>query len=206
MSFSNYTNLRAAVKGALHRSDLDTAIQDFVTLAEDRLNKRLRLRGMENRVTASISAEYIALPDDFLAMRNFQLNSTPRIRLEYATPEYLDSLYPDGDSTGRPKFYTFVGGEIQLAPIPDGTYTAEMDYYQKLDLATDTTNWVLENAPRCYYTGSLMEAYLYLKDEKRASYWEQRFEQAIQDVERADKGDRFPDFGLQMRADTGAPV
>lgn len=206
MSFSNYTNLRAAVKSALHRSDLDTAIIDFVSLAEDRLNKRLRLRGMENRVTASISTEYIALPDDFLSMRNFQLNTSPRARLEYATPEYLDAQYPDASISGKPRFYTLVGGEIQLAPIPDGTYTAEMDYYQKLNLATTDPNWVLTNAPRTYYCGSLMEAYLYLKDEKRASYWEQRFEQAIGDVERADKGDRFPDFGLQMRADTGAPV
>lgn len=206
MSLSNYTNLQAAIKSALHRADLDTAIPDFITLAEDALNKRLRLRGMENRVTASVSSEYVALPTDFLAMRNFQLNSSPRQRLEYATPEFLDAQYPDSTSTGKPAFYTFVGGEIQLAPIPDGTYTAEMDYYQKLDIATDSTNWVLTNAPRTYYTGALMEAYLYLKDDKRASYWSQRFEQAIAEVERADKGDRFPDFGLQIRPDTGAVV
>src|SRR5690349_17757912 len=148
MAFTNYTTLQAAIKGLLHRADLDVAIPDFIALAEDRLNKRLRLRAMETRVQASVSSEYMALPDDFLAMRNFQLNTSPRTRLEYATPEYLDAQYPDNSITGQPKFYTLVGGEIQLAPVPDGTYTAEMDYYAKFDIASDATNWLLSNAPR----------------------------------------------------------
>ena len=158
---------------------------------------------MENRVTASVSSEYASLPTDFLAMRNFQLNSSPRVRLEYATPEYIDAQYPDA-RTGQPRFYSLVGGEIQFAPIPDGTYTAEMDYYAKLDLATDLVNWVLTNAPRTYYYGTLAEVARIMKDDKRAILWEQMFENAIMDVERADKGDRFPSFGLQMRSDVAA--
>lgn len=206
MSLSTYTELKAAIKSALHRSDLDSVIPDFVSLAEDRLNRRLRLRAMESRVQASVSSEYAALPTDFLAMRNFQLNTSPRARLEYATPEYLDATYPDSTATGQPVFYTLVGGEIQFAPVPDTTYTAELDYYAKLDIATDSTNWVLTNAPRTYYYGALAEAFRYMKDDQRAGQYDNLFEMAIQDVERADKVDRFPDFGLQMRADTGAPV
>lgn len=206
MAFTNYTTLQAALKSALHRSDLDVAIPDFIALAEDKLNKRLRLRAMESRVQASVSSEYLALPDDFLSMRNFQLNTSPRTRLEYATPEYLDAKYPDNTATGNPKVYTIVGGEIQLAPVPDGTYTAELDYYVKLDIASDSTNWVLTNSPRCYYFGALAEAARYMKDDKRGLLWEQMFEAAIADVDKADKGDRYPSAGLQMRADIGAPV
>jgi hypothetical protein len=205
MSFTNYTTLQAAIVSALHRSDLAVAVPDFIALAEDKLNKRLRLRGMENRVTASISSEYEALPDGFLAMRNFQLNTSPRTRLEYATPEWLDARYPDSSVTGQPKFYTLVGGEIQFAPAPDGTYTAEMDFYEKLDIATDSTNWVLTNAPRVYYYGALMEAAAFLVNDKRVPMWAQMLETAIREVETADKSDRFPDFGLQMRSD-GAVV
>lgn len=201
MAFTSYTTLQQALKSALHRSDLDSSIPDFISLCEDKLNKRLRLRSMESRVTASIGSEYVALPDGFLAMRNFQLNTTPRTRLEYATPEWLDVRFPNGASTGRPAFYTLVGGEIQLAPIPDTAYTAEMDFYKKLDLATDSSNWVLENAPRCYYYGSLMEASTFLVNDKRAMVWGQLFENAINEVERADDRDQFPDSGLQMRSD-----
>lgn len=206
MALTTFTELKTAIKSALHRNDLDGVIPDFVALAEDRMNRRLRLRAMEDRVQATVDSEYASLPDDFLAMRNFQLNTSPRTRLEYATPEYLDAVYPDSSATGLPKFYTLVGGDIQLAPVPDGTYTAELDYFVKLDIATDSTNWVLTNAPRTYYYGSMAEAYRYIKDDKRAVKYDSLFEIALQDVERADKGDRYPSFGLQMRADTGAPV
>lgn len=155
---------------------------------------------MENRVTSSVSTEYVALPTGFLAMRNFQLNSDPKVRLEYVTPDYIDKNYPDS-TTGKPVFYTIVGGEIQLAPAPDGTYTAEMSYFKKLDIATDSTNWVLTNAPRVYYYGSLMEAAAYLKNDNRVPMWAQLFETALKDVEFADQSDRFPvGGGLQMRA------
>lgn len=204
MALTNYTTLQAALISTLHRSDLATAVPDFITLAEDKLNKRLRLRAMESRVTASVSSEYLSLPTGFLAMRNFQLNSSPRQRLEYATPEYLDARYPDSATTGMPRFYTLVGGEIQLAPVPDGTYTAELDFYEKLDIATDSTNWLLTNAPRCYYYGALMEAAAFLVNDKRVPMWSQMLETAIREVEGADQRDRFPDFGLQMRADVGA--
>jgi hypothetical protein len=200
LSLTTYTTLKASIADTLHRSDLTSVIPDFVTLAEDKLNKRLRIRAMETRVTTTATSEYVALPDGFLAMRNFQVNSSPRTRLEYATPEYLDKNYPDSATTGTPAFYTFVGGVIQLAPVP-ASETLEMDYYKKWDLATDASNWLLTNAPRCYYYGSLMEAAAYLVNDKRVPIWAQLLEQALKEVEGADAKDRVPDFGLQVRPD-----
>jgi hypothetical protein len=200
MALANYTDLKAALATALHRSDLTTPIVDFITLAEDRLNKRLRLRAMEVRATSSVSTEYVALPAGFLAMRNVQINSSPRQSIEYASPEWLDVNYPNTSYTGKPKFYTLVGGEIQLAPAPDSTYTLEMDYFKKLDIATDTTNWVLTNAPRLYYYGALLEAATFLDDDKNAGIWAKLLEESFKEVEHADNRDRFPSAALVMRA------
>ena len=199
MSLSTYSNLQTALTNALHRSDLSSAVVDFITLAEDKANKRLRIRAMENRVTASVSSEYLSLPTGFLAMRNFQLNTSPRTLLEYASPEWLDAKFSASSNTGTPAFYTFVGGEIQLAPVPDGTYTAEMDFYEKWDIATDSTNWLLTNAPRIYYYGALMEAAVYLINDKRVPMWAQMLEQAYKELETSDNTDRLPAFGLVMR-------
>jgi hypothetical protein len=199
MAFTNYATLQEAVSTALHRADLSASVPDFIALAEDKLNKRLRIRPMENRVTSSVSAEYVSLPTGFLAMRNFQLNTSPTTRLEYAPPEWLDVNYPTGSGTGKPKFYTFVGGEIQLAPAPGGEYTAEIDFYEKWDIATDSTNWLLTNAPRCYYYGALMEAAAFLVNDKRVPMWAQMLETAIREVDIADSNDRFPTTGLQIR-------
>ena len=199
MSISTYANLQTALASALHRSDLTSVLPDFITLCEAKLNKKLRLRALETRVTSSVSTEYVALPTGFLSIRNIQLNSDPKVRLEYVTPDYIDLNYPDS-STGKPKFYTIVGGEIQLAPAPDGTYTVEMSYFKKLDLATDSTNWVLTNSPDVYYYGSLLEAAAYLKNDKRIPIWSSLFEKAVSELELADRNDRLPiGGGLQMR-------
>lgn len=202
MSLDTYANLQTAISNALHRSDLTTSIPDFITLAEDKLNKRLRIRAMEARQTASVSGEYVALPTGFLAMRNAQLNTTPTTLLEYATPEWMDRLYPDTIGANQPKFYSIVGGQIQLAPVPDATYTMEIDFYKSWAIATDLTNWLLTNAPRCYYYGALMEAAAFLVNDKRVPVWAQLLEKAIQEVEEADSKDNYPAGGtLMVRSD-----
>ena len=199
MSLTTYDNLKTAIANRLHRSDLTNSIPDYITLCEDKLNKRLRLRAMEERATSSVSTEYVALPTGFLAIRNIQLNSDPKVRLEYVTPDYIDKNYADS-ATGEPVFYTIVGGEIQLAPPPDTAYTMEMSYFKKLDLATDLTNWVLTNSPRVYFYGALLEAVTDLKNDNRVPMWSGLFETALRELEFSDKGDRYPlGGGLQMR-------
>ena len=199
MSLDTFTNLKTAIANRLHRSDLTGSIPDYITLCEDKLNKRLRLRAMESRVTSSVSTEYVALPTGFLSIRNVQINSDPKVRLEYVTPDFIDFNYPD-DTTGKPIFYTIVGGEIQLAPPPDTTYTMEMSYFKKLDIATDGTNFVLTNAPRLYLYGSLLEAATDLKNDTRVPMWSTLLENALKEIEIADQNDRYPSgSGLQMR-------
>lgn len=202
MSLDTYANLKTAIASTLHRSDLTSSIPDFITLAEDKLNRRFRLRGMESRVTASINSEYLSLPTGFLAMKNFQLNTSPRTPLSYLTPDMMDRRYPDINAPNTPKFFTFIGGSIQLAPVPDTTYTAEMDFYKKLDIATDSTNWVLTNTPRCYYYGALMEAAQFMKDDKRIAVWGTMFDNAIREAELADDYDQIPDGDLVMVSDS----
>ena len=202
MSLDTYTNLKAALATVLHRSDLTSSIPDFITLAEDKLNKRLRIRGMENRVTATVSSQYVALPTQFLAIKNMQLNTTPATPLTFATPDMIDIRYPDPTLVDTPKFYSLVGGQIQLAPVPDTSYTLEMDYYKSFALATDGTNWLLTNAPRCYYYGALMEAAAFLKDDKRVPLWAQLLETAIKEVELADSQDDYPDSSLLVLSDS----
>ena len=200
MSISTYAELQTALSNWLDRSDLSARAPEFIALCEDTLNRRLRVRGMENRATATVSSEYVALPTGFLEMRNFQLNTSPKQSLQYVTPEHIDKFWI-GSTTGRPQFYTFIGGEIQLAPAPDGSYSAEMDYYEKLDLATDLTNWVLTNAPSVYLYGSLMASAPFLKDDKRISMWAQLFEKAVSELEVADSRERHSGGSLVMRSD-----
>ena len=64
---------------------------------------------METRVTANTIAdtEYYTLPDQYVAMRNIQLNTDPKTPLEYLTPEQMDRIYA-GSNKGKPKAYSII--------------------------------------------------------------------------------------------------
>ena len=79
MALSTFTELKDAVADWLDRSDLTTRIPDFITLAESRLNRDLRIRPMEVRSTMTTTAgnQYFNLPGGYIQMRNIQLNTNP---------------------------------------------------------------------------------------------------------------------------------
>jgi hypothetical protein len=200
MAISTYSELQTALTNWSDRSDLTSRHPEFIALCESDLNKRLRIRAMENRVTATVNSEYSSLPTGFLEMRNFQLNTSPKQTLRFVTPEYIDTFWA-GSTTGQPRVYTMIGGEIQVAPSPDGSYTAEMDYYKKWDIASDTTNWLLTNAPGVYLYGSLIHMEPFLHNDKRLPTWKAMFEQCMKDLEDADKRERWSGNSLAIRAD-----
>ena len=55
-----YNGLQASIAGWLTRSDLAALIPDFITLAEARLNERLRLAPMETQTRVSTSISVIS--------------------------------------------------------------------------------------------------------------------------------------------------
>ena len=66
MAFSNYTELQTSVADWLDRDDLTARIPDFITLAEARFNRLLRIRSMETeaeQVTVAGTRSY-SLPTD----------------------------------------------------------------------------------------------------------------------------------------------
>ncbi len=204
MALNTYENLKSAVADWLDRSDLTDRIPDFITLAEARINRDLRIRPMEVRsvMTTTAGQRYFNLPGGYIQMRNIQLNTNPITPLEYITPEMLDRLY--GSSvTGKPRAYSLIGDEIQLAPVPDSTYTLEMAFYEKFTPLGDgtegtiTSNWLTNNAPDILLYGSLLEAEPFIKNDERVPVWLTAYGEAIKKIQNADDRDRHS--GSQMR-------
>jgi len=204
MALGNYTDLKAAIADWLDRSDLTDRIPDFIALAEARLNRELRIRPMEVRSTmvTNVGQRYFNLPGGYLQMRNFQINTNPITPLEYITPEMLDRLY-GSNTTGKPRAYTLIGDEIQLAPIPDSDYTIEMAFYEKFTPLGDgtsgtvTSNWLTKNAPDVILYGALIEAEPFIKNDERIQLWLTAYKEAIDKIQKADERDRHS--GSQMR-------
>lgn len=194
---STYTELRAAVATHLARADLTTPIVDFITLAEAKLNRILRVRQMEQRSTAT-ATEYMALPTGFLELRNIQLNQTPKVALDMVSPDEIDRNY--SGSSGIPVVYCLLANQLQLGPAPDGTYTVEVDYYEVIPpLASNSSNWLLSLAPDIYLYGALLEAAAFLIDDPRVPLWQAAFTQVVGQMQSMDRNARWSGSRLRVR-------
>ena len=206
MALGTFTELKDAVADWLDRSDLTARIPDFIALAEARLNRELRIRPMEVRSTMVTTADqqYFQLPGGYIQMRNMQLNTNPTTPLEYITPEMMDRLY-GSTTSGKPRAYTLIGDEIQLAPIPDSTYTVEMAFYEKFtplgdgSSGTVTNNWLTANAPDVLLYGALMEAEPFIKNDERIPVWLNGYNNAVNKLQQQDQRDRHSGSALRVR-------
>ncbi|NCW70441.1 MAG: hypothetical protein EBV86_18125 [Marivivens sp.] len=205
MALTTYAELKSSVGDWLNRTDLTTVIADFVSLAEAQIERQLRTRQMIVRATASIGTEYSAVPADFLETKSLKLNTNPVTALQFETVDSLDSLSNTTYlSSGKPLYFSIVGGQIRVLPIPDTEYTAELVYYAKLTKlsVTNTTNWLLTQAPDVYLYGSLLQAAPYLQDDARIPVWSSLYQAGLDQLQIADDRGSTSGGALMARART----
>jgi len=204
MALSTYSELKSSVADWLNRTDLTSAIADFISLAEAQMERKLRTRQMLLRANATIETEYAAVPSDFLEAKSFKLSTNPVTALGFETIDSLDNLSGQYASSGKPRFFTVAGGQFRFLPVPDSSYTAELAYYSKLSKlsASNTTNWLLTAAPDAYLYGTLMQAAPYLQDDARIATWSALYSSALEDLQVADDRGATSGGALIARAKT----
>ena len=204
MALTTYAELKTSVGDWLNRSDLTTAIPDFISLAEAQIERNLRTRQMLSRATATIDTEYAAVPADFLETRTFKLNTNPPTPLQFETIDSMNDLSVIYRTSTKPAYFTVVGGQFRFLPIPDTSYTGELTYYAKLSKlsTTNTTNWLLTAAPDVYLYGALMQAAPYLQDDARITTWASLYRTGLDELKTADDRSSSSGGALITRAKT----
>ncbi|WP_300573590.1 hypothetical protein [Phenylobacterium sp.] len=185
MAISTYAGLQTAVADWLERSDLTSRIPDFISLAEAKINRKLRVRLMQARTTLTVDAEYESLPADFRQAESL-IFSDAGVTFECRTmpAEALAERSVGVASPARPEFYALIGSQLRVWPTPDKAYSAELTYYQKVPALSDAapSNWALANYPDVYLYGALAEAGPYLRDTEALAIWSAAFEKALAGV------------------------
>ena len=184
MSIANYSDLQTAIGNWLHRGDLTSVIPDFVSLAESKLNRRLRLRAMENTATGTV-AQSISLPTGYVGMRSLTVNSgSTSYPLTYIPPSEIQG------NNDAPLSYSISGDSLYFEPY-SSSYSYTLNYYKSFDALSGGVNWLITNAPDVYLYASLVEAAPYIKDSERVSLYAQLLETAISNLEKSDRKDRY---------------
>jgi len=202
MAIGTFAQLKTAAANWLDRSDLTDRIPEFITLAEARFNRILRIRDMETVSTAistSAGTREYSLPTGFVQMKEFHLSTDPLTPLSYITPEMMTRLWA-GSGQGKPEVFTIIADNVRLGPSPDAVYTTSMLYYKTFTALSDsaTTNDMLTNNPDVYLYGTLLEAEPFIMNDERVQLWGMAFKQAIDDIQNQDNKDRHSGSELRV--------
>jgi hypothetical protein len=202
MAIATYNDLKTTIANYLGRSDLTSVIPDFITLAENRLQRDLRTRLMLKSATATMTSgdSTVGLPTDFLEMRNLFIQGNPRVTISYLTPSAF-SRDARAQESGKPVYYTVIGQELQFAPIPDTAYVLEMLYFYKPTvLATgNQSNVFLANYADALLYASLAEAEPYLMNDARIQTWAGLYDRAVININNSDETSEYSGVPLQMK-------
>lgn len=203
MSLANYTDLVASIASWVNRTDLTSVIPDFVTLAEARISRDLRLRSQVTAATISTVAgtQGASLPTGWLEFENVTVVSSPDVQLSYVNIQHLDTKFPNNSYTGTPVVYSIEGQQILFGPVPDSAYSVSVLYYKRLDpLSTTPTNWLLTNHPGVYLWAALAESAPFLKDDERALVWEMKYKSVMESLQKSDDDGQFSGSVMKVRA------
>lgn len=202
MAITTYDELKAAVADFLNRDDLTSSVETFIALAESAMQRSLRHWRMESRANAVIDTQYSAVPADFLEVIRFYITSGTTRPLELISQsELLERKANSSNTSGMPAYYAMTAGEIEVLPIPDGSYNAELHYYGQIPAlsASNATNWVLEYFPDLYLYGALIHSAPYLKDDARLQIWASLYQEAINAINNDSERGKFGGSGRRLK-------
>lgn len=177
----------------MHRTDLTNDIPYFIQLAEFRIYRELRVRQMETALSSAISSGVIAVPSGYREMKFAYVNTTPITKLRRKDAEWIYLHYPTRSSTGVPTHFAREGSNFIFGPYPDSTYTIKGIYYKQLELLSDsnTSNWLITDAPDLIYYATLCEAAAWMGQDNRIPVWASRYELAKTRIQRQDEEEEF---------------
>lgn len=204
---TDFTSLKQTVANQFVNTEIVEFLDAAIRMVEADMNRNVRVRRMIARDTATMDSQYTAFPADFLTVAGLQVNANPVQKLDFVTIEKMDEMKPEYRTSGVPRWFTIIGQEIEVLPVPDGEYQAELTYYERIPALSDvnTTNWLLTGYPDVYFYGTLKFCANYVTDrydrpDKRGALWSEMFDAAKEEMIVEDDKNRFSRGKLVMRA------
>jgi hypothetical protein len=190
MAITTYAELCAAAANWLVRADLTARIPEFVTLAEARLNRvlRVRLGETEAALTLNVGARSVAAPASLAEpLALWLVRADGREALRHVEPSLLAAV----SLRGPPSAWTVDGGSLAFDRPADRAYDLTLRMRAKFRLSEAApVNGLLAEAPDVYLFATLCEAAPYLRDGELAASYELRLERAIDELNQLDARSR----------------
>ena len=203
MAVSTYAELQQAVSDWLNRGDVEQSVPTFIALCEAELRRNLRHINQETRAHLSIGWQYVDLPNDWLETKQITIpGAAGTHKLDLVSLDDLAALIEEqGGEAGEPRYYAYNAGQIEIAPVPSGTYAGTIQYIAEVPALSDsnTTNWLLTRYPDLYLYGSLKQSAPFLGEDARIATWQSLYQAALDGANLEGKRARYSGTGLRMK-------
>ena len=181
-------------------TDFNNQLDTFINNTEQRVLREIDPEAFVfNKFTALTSgSRFLNNPSDLLIIKNLLIeNGDDRIFLEMKTDEFIYEYWPDDSQTALPKYFANYDDDITLiAPTPDSTYRVEMQYVGRIETlsATNTTNWLTENADDALLYGCLSEASIFTKNMEDYALYDKRYQEIVAGLNNQSRRRRRTDY------------
>lgn len=203
MSIATYADLLTSVAGYLHRSDLTPNIPDFVTLAESKINKRLRIRQMETTTSSTMASGVISIPANYISLKDAYISNTNPVNgLSRKTAEWVLEKYPRRLPDKMPEAIARQGSQFIFGPYPDVNYTVTLVYWNRFAPLATSLNDTFLAYPGAWLFGALAESAPFLKNDSRVQLWEAKFKELLDDIQ-DESDDEYSSGGSPQISSTG---
>jgi len=186
MALSTYSELISSVIDWLEREDVAQArIKDFISIAEKKVNRKLRVSEMEETGTLVTvgGVATVSLPARFLQMRDLTRQyGGYNVTLKSIVPAQGSKL--SGTNSGAPTSYSVVGNTIRLYPVPDGVYTLDYTAYMADEELSDSnlTNVLVPQYSDILLYQAVSVGWAFLLEEQKAAMWAQSADMELKDA------------------------
>ncbi len=201
MDYSTLTSGKSVAGSIRNWINRDTTDPDTVlTDAQSLIFTKLRHWRMKSEAvgTMTASATAVALPSDFLDVRNrraLRITGIQAARLRQGDEESVQSCWQyDGSgnrTVGQPAWYYFNGTNVVLDAACDQAYPYLFNYYARpAALSTaSTTNFLTNEYSRFLRTACMLIAAEFEKEvgqgEYGRTYWQQQFDKQLEEIQTA---------------------
>jgi len=165
MAISTYSELQAAITDFMDRADLSGNAEDFITLAEARLNRMIdSVEVATTLTTVSGSAEVdVSALQVIEAIALYETSGEEDDKITYKAP----GTFEYKDAVGYPAFYTIDNDNLVFDRPPTDGLTFRFRYRGRFALSDAApTNDLLTNHPDVYLAASIMWGAVYIRDDR----------------------------------------
>jgi hypothetical protein len=186
MSISTYAELQTAVLDWMSRTDLTGNVEDFITLAEAKLNRRIPAVQTDVTLTGTSGARRIDVSANSVVSGIALFLIDPSTSDERQLVAKQDGTFAYDNTSGEPRYWAMDSTSYVDFDCPlDAAYTFRFRIKQRYALSDSaTTNWLLTYHPDIYLAASILWGGGFTRDLETASGFKSLLDEGIPEVRR----------------------